>query len=69
MAKTSKRAFRSMREFQDEMFPKSAALRNEESEREHPQDAGARLAEDALAKLRSRKARQKVVRAVGGGAS
>ena len=53
-----KKVFRTIGEFDSEMFPDDVARRNEESEYEHPREAGVRLAEDVLSGLRP-KARQR----------
>lgn len=54
MTKKNKGAdvFRTVGEFESEMFPDDVARRNEESEYEHPGEAGVRLAEDVLSGLR-----------------
>jgi hypothetical protein len=49
--KTSDRAFRTMREFETAMFPRMVEERAAACEHEHPQEAGTRLAEEALARL------------------
>jgi hypothetical protein len=46
--------FRTVGEFESEMFPDDVAQRNQESEYEHPAEAGVRLAEDVLSGLRSK---------------
>ncbi len=54
MPKRKKEAevFRTVGEFESEMFPDDVARRNQESEYEHPGEAGVRLAEDVLSGLR-----------------
>jgi hypothetical protein len=62
MAKKSKKkaeVFRTIGEFDSEMFPEDVARRNQESEYEHPREAGARLAEDVLSGLRSKPRRRR----------
>jgi hypothetical protein len=55
MAKDVKdKVFRTVGEFEAKMFPDDVARRNEESEYEHPREAGVRLAEDVLSRLRSK---------------
>jgi len=60
MAATKKnsKVFRTVGEFESEMFPEDVARRNEEGIYEHPSEAGARLAEEDLAVLRARKRRR-----------
>ena len=50
-AATAETTFRSAREFEAAMFPRAVQARKAEFEHEHPADAGARLAEEALASL------------------
>lgn len=51
--KKEAKVFRTVGEFESEMFPDDVARRNQESEYEHPGEAGVRLAEDVLSGLRS----------------
>jgi hypothetical protein len=54
MAQSEQKAtvFRTVGEFEAEMFPDDVARRNQESEYEHPREGGVRLAEDVLSRLR-----------------
>lgn len=50
---TKERLFRSLKEFEVEMFPKVVRAREAESEAEQPSETGGRLAEAAIASLNS----------------
>ena len=50
---TTERLFRSLKDFESEMFPEAVQIREAQSEVEHPSETGGRLAEAAIAGLNS----------------